>query len=133
MIDLSLIFYFFLLSFKHNSIVKRSKYYEFCCYQIWCIFAKKFIKVKLYQERGLTPSEASRPASEPIVSNVVKTWPILFEHKYYSLRSCWPTERLLAVSGPFLDLAFYPEGQVKQIGHGSFSLFGFLVVLTQQF
>ena len=44
---------------------------------------------------------AKRPS--PIVSNEVKTQSIIFEPECYSLWSSWPAERLLTVSGPFLD------------------------------
>ena len=59
----------------------------------------------LYQERGLTPSGGSGPAGEPRhikIISVIQNYGL--EMMGAGLWAPRPAERLLTVSGPFLDL-----------------------------
>ena len=60
------------------------------------------------QERGLIPSEVSRPASKPkdlklLCENLILT----FSARLLSLWFCWLAERHLMMSVPFLDIFQY--------------------------
>ena len=58
------------------------------------------------QERGLTPSGASRPAGEPKALHLSFYNPQLLKSNSFSVSvlAPRPAQRLLTVSGPFLDI-----------------------------